>query len=876
VSCAPLQWKEPEVRYSPPPPEAPDEDDISIQETAKPRPVEIKLVKVKAHQLPRGFSSVLVVCVYLPIFGRNTTQQSAAVWRIVNIVEQSVKCSSIGNRPLIFIGGDFNGADHSPICRALKVHKLNAGSTHTKGGELDILLTNAPRCYSIDTASPLVSYKGVLSDHKTIIALPTEANYIAQLPPPVRKLVRSGCIGDTVNCLRIVDWIPYIERAKVDPQSAADGFYEAIELALDTCQPLKHLKIRGDQPWMTHEIKELINKRQRLLRKKKHAEYTEVAKKVSKAIYIRKRIYYRRKFSAKNPRWWSLVNDTRNQRQDAIADKELANELNDGFHAVWGDTAQPNLSEFTNIDCAPPANPIFNPTNITNSINIMDSSSPGPDGVSANLLKAARLELCFVLAALFNIFLAAGFVPTQWLSANITPLAKVDHPTSWGDYRPISLTSNICKIFERVIAKYIINTTSNIWTSNKQHGFLPGRGTMDAITQVLFDIGRAVDRGESVLAIFFDFAKAFDLVPHDKLLAKLAFLLPPWLVRWTAAYLSGRKQRVKINNFEAEWKKVEAGVVQGSVLGPILFIIYIADINQYILERCPGARFEKYADDIIAYIIGKADLSSLPQKVADAVKQWCDDNLMRLNAGKCKILHFASARNEPKPTIKIDNTTLDIVKSYKYLGIHITDSLDSNEQWTQIESDIKSKIYLLKQLKSSGLEEQILVSVFRSLVLSHFRYSSVVLDSCTQLTKGKMQVVQNRMLRSIGIKRQEALEKYNIVDIDEFIKTARYLQVSKILSSETHSLPISLRRNLPSHHNAFPFTIPRTYKKPFHESAVMKTLREMRDSDEFKSRAEPLVIAVKEDGVYCPNCGKGPFVCLGKHAWRCKGQKESK
>ena len=123
-------------------------------------------------------------------------------------------------------------------------------------------------------------------------------------------------------------------------------------------------------------------------------------------------------------------------------------------------------------------------------------------------------------------------------------------------------------------------------------------------------------------------------MPHDRLLKKLLELLPPWLVRWIAAYLKGRIQNVKVGDLTTEWKNVEAEVVQGSVLGPVLFI---SDINNYLTT---DANTKKYADDIISYIIGKATTTTLPQRVVDAVQLWCDDNLMRLNAGKCKFIHF--------------------------------------------------------------------------------------------------------------------------------------------------------------------------------------------------------------------------------------------
>ena len=183
-------------------------------------------------------------------------------------------------------------------------------------------------------------------------------------------------------------------------------------------------------------------------------------------------------------------------------------------------------------------------------------SSPGPDGISAVLLKHARLELCDTIALMFNAWLSIGFVPSQWRAASITPVAKIDHPASWSDYRPISLTSNLCKVFEKILVKFIIRTTSSIWQHNNQHGFLPGRSTTDAAVKVIFDLESAFDQRLLWLAIFFDFAKAFDLVPHDLLLQKLTPVLPPWLVRWIASYLSDRTQRVRVGQTTTEWKRV--------------------------------------------------------------------------------------------------------------------------------------------------------------------------------------------------------------------------------------------------------------------------------------------------------------------------------
>ena len=157
---------------------------------------------------------------------------------------------------------------------------------------------------------------------------------------------------------------------------------------------------------------------------------------------------------------------------------------------------------------------------------------------------------------------------------------------------------------------------------------------MDPIIKLIDDWSMAIDKKESILAIFFDFAKAFDLVNHEILLVKLQKILPSWVTSWIAAYLAQRKQRVYSNNIETEWKDVEAGVIQGSVLGPTLFILFISDINNYLPA---DAEIEKYADDIVSYLIGKAN-SNLPQEIVDGIDRWCLDNKMRLNIKKFKIM----------------------------------------------------------------------------------------------------------------------------------------------------------------------------------------------------------------------------------------------
>ena len=161
--------------------------------------------------------------------------------------------------------------------------------------------------------------------------------------------------------------------------------------------------------------------------------------------------------------------------------------------------------------------------------------------------------------------------------------------------------------------------------------------------------------------------------------------LPIWLISWLAAYLTDRKQRVVSGEIITEWKKVEAGVIQGSVLGPLLFILFIHDINDYMPE---GIDIKKYADDILNYIIGHNIPSELPQKIVDAVFQWCNENKMRLNIGKCKTMVISKWPTVAVPAI-INETPLETVNKYKYLGIEINNKIEWDLQWNRVRDQTK-------------------------------------------------------------------------------------------------------------------------------------------------------------------------------------------
>ena len=538
----------------------------------------------------------------------------------------------------------------------------------------------------------------------------------------------------------------------------------------------------------------------------------------SNAITCCKRIYYREKYSLASARRihaWRHLDSIRSPSVRAPIDPDFGRRLTIQFSdEVWRGIDTPDMRRFITARAfpndddmtrdrhpyfrSPDSEPIFTTANVSEQFRRIRNCTAGPDGIYGRLLFSARDALVPVFVNIFNFCSQYSFHPFEWSRANITAIPKIPNPAEPMDYRPISITSAVCKMMERIITRLIFQHTKAIWRANKQFGFLPGRCTMDAVIKVIDDWGYAFDSNNKLLAIFFDFAKAFDLVNHEVLLDKIKRkqLLPDWLISWIAAYLSHRWQRVVIDMDEdAAWKRVRAGVIQGSVLGPILFLLFIADINEYVERVAPTATLLKYADDILCYISGKDAASPLPQAIVDAVDRWCIDNKMHLNTNKCKLLALRCLSATDRPIVNLNGSVLEYVDSYKYLGVNLNTEMRPDQQWDLISPRLNSLPYLVKQLKLVGWSTSMLVSAYRAHGLSHFVYSAPVLTSCTKRSKGEMASIQRQVLRAIGISEAHAADKYNIRPIHEFIDDICARTLERILSDDEHPIHVNLVRN---------------------------------------------------------------------------------
>lgn len=225
---------------------------------------------------------------------------------------------------------------------------------------------------------------------------------------------------------------------------------------------------------------------------------------------------------------------------------------------------------------------------------LKNSKSAGPDGFHPRVLKETADTISAPLAIIFRKSVTEGELPQQWKDANIAPVHKKGSRNAVENYRPISLTSVIGKILESVVRDSLLeHLCENDILCDAQHGFLPGRSCVTQLLEVMELWTSSLDSGREVDTIYLDFCKAFDSVPHERLLSKLrSYGITGNLEKWFCAFLTGRRQRVVVKGKFSKWSEVRSRIPQGSVLGPTVFVVFINDLHEVVTSVV-----RIYADD---------------------------------------------------------------------------------------------------------------------------------------------------------------------------------------------------------------------------------------------------------------------------------------
>ena len=363
-------------------------------------------------------------------------------------------------------------------------------------------------------------------------------------------------------------------------------------------------------------------------------------------------------------------------------EEEAANALNAYYQSVFTlDDGSVELSEFPE-QTQEKISDVFISTERVEEVlqSLNPSKASGPDEVETRFLKECAPEMAPILCKLFQKSIAHGEVPSQWKEAHIVPIHKKGSRAVMANFRPVALTSVVCKVMEKIICAAIIAfLTIHDLISHQQHGFIKGRSCQTNILLCLEKWTQMVDDGKCVDVAYFDYAKAFDKVSHRLLTLKLEkYGIDGQLLNWLKDFLNDRKQRVVVGNAKSPWLPVLSGTTQGSVLGFLLFLIFINDLP----KTCsPGMEelIMLLADDTKSYQeISKdkdhhQDNQNELQNRINNIVDWANDNKMEIHPGKSKVLHIG--KDNPNMPYYIGNVQIETTREEKDIGFWITDDL---------------------------------------------------------------------------------------------------------------------------------------------------------------------------------------------------------
>ena len=408
------------------------------------------------------------------------------------------------------------------------------------------------------------------------------------------------------------------------------------------------------------------------------------------------------------------------------SDQEKAGVLNNFFTSVFTREDSSNVPAFEMKNISVPYTEIqVDEESVKNKILKLKPKMPGLDTIHPRVLVELKDELAKPISIIINSTLASGTLPQEWKDALVTPIYKKGRKTVCGNYRPVSLTSIVCKIAESLIRDHMLkHLIDNSLLTEYQHGFVPGRSCSTQLIECLDIWTDILDSGGCADVIYMDYAKAFDKVAHLRLLTKIeSYGIHGQVLKWIGAFLSGRRQKTCVNGEVSSWSNVLSGVPQGSVLGPLLFVLFINDLPEVIqtLVRI-------FADDtkLFTNTIDPASYELLQDDV-NRLTKWAEKWNLVFNTDKCCVLHLG--RHNPKRQYKmvVDNVEyiLQETELEKDLGINVDPRLSFTKH-IEIQTNKANKILGIIRRSFTYLDQDIVLSLYKTLIRPIIEYGHAI------------------------------------------------------------------------------------------------------------------------------------------------------
>ena len=657
--------------------------------------------------------------------------------------------------------------------------KTTTRNTDTSKSLIDLALTNSKFIARSGTLNHFIS------DHQPIYVLHKKKRDSRKSVEFEGRSYRDYNEDTFRTKLLQLQWGGFYELS--DPGEAWQIILKNITLVLDEMCPLRTFRIKNYRPdWMTNELIEQIKDRDYFYQKAKKRgdeDSWNIAKFLRNVTNTNIR-QARREFILKelkqnennSKKFWKVIrevipSDKSSGKKDILLKsngdylnrEDVAGYINDYFINIGNvgtssDSIGSNVPKSSTEETLPVGPDDLNSWclegfretevyRVVKDINV--SKSSGLDNISSFIIKQAFKILIPEITHMYNLSVKSSVFPEEWKVALVIPIPKSGDLSKVQNYRPISLLPLPGKILEKLIHSQLSEyLETELLLSPNQHGFRKNHLTLHSIAQLTNSIDTKMDSKIPTFPTFIDFRKAFDCVQHNVLLGKLKQLeIGDSVINWVKSYLSFRKQKVLANGFSSSWQTITQGVPQGSVLGPLFYIIYANDLIKHI-KYCKAAL---YADDTVLYIANKNPQNSISrmQQDVNALSKWCTVNGIRANTDKTKLMVFGSQNTLntlPPFEISMNSTPLQTVLSYKYLGITLDSHLNYNLYVNKIVSSVSNKLKQFQRMRSF-LSMRAAILVYKSMMLPILEYGDILLSATSKVNRKKLQTLQNKALR---------------------------------------------------------------------------------------------------------------------------------
>ena len=697
---------------------------------------------------------ILVGCMY-----RSPTSTGA---NNTNFMNQIVRASEVANQNRLLIMGDFNvkeinweedeaeGEIRTLQSRFFECTKDSYLIQHVyaptrfrndQESTLDLIFTKEEEdVKNIEVLQPLGK-----SDHG-IVLCDLICEWIAKKTFRPRRLYHKGNYVEINRLLGQIDWESEFDNKDVHQrwEILKSKLEELISQYIPLSEPRTH-----NAPWMNGRVAAVYKRKyhawKRYMESKTSQKWRDYVKDRNRACRIERderRAYEKRlaKEVGLNRRgFFKYVNSKLTVRPEISTlvdvngemkyeEQELADICNNYFHSAFNRPVDgeelPHMEQVSqeNIE-----NIEITPQMVTLKLEKLNKyKSSGPDNIHPHLLKETACTVNVPISMIFQESLRAGETPVDWRKANVTPIFKKGDRTDPANYRPVSLTSQVCKILESIVRdKMQEYLEKNNLLSDHQHGFREGRSCLSNLLTTLDDWTKIIDEEDTCVDVaYLDFRKAFDLVSHKHLLLKLQkHGVNGQIWNWIKAFLENRKQKVVIRGQESGELDVLSGVPQGSVLGPLLFLIFIND-----LPRCAECPVCLFADDSKIYCKVPRGSKVLPdlqganevlQRDLDELQKWADKWKMSFNVNKCKIMYLGY--DNGKYEYNLNGTTLLETTEERDLGVLIDKKLKFSSHIKGIVGKANRMIGLIK-ISFESIDKEMFLTLYKTLIRPLLEY----------------------------------------------------------------------------------------------------------------------------------------------------------